>query len=202
MNKWTIENILCAAKPRSRHRFFYEKAVAEEGLSQNEARRHPKWENGPPRVAKGSQRVPKWAKRSPKGSQRESKGSQREPKGSQKGAKERPKCIQKSMFGKGREKVAKRVSTSIWNGSLLGAIFHQKCDKKSMQKSVPKKHGTSWKFNQKSSQNRGRNVSKSLIFLYSSFSGNNDYRWTVCKKSRYFLPRTMHNKSRNTEIFE
>ena len=57
-----------------------------------------------------------------------------------------------------------------------------------MQKTLPKKHGNSWNLNHKSSRNRGRNVSKSLISLYSSFSENNDYRWSVCKKNKVCPP--------------
>ena len=94
---------------------------------------------------KGSQREPKVSQREPKVSQREPKVSQREPKGSQKWAKGRPKCIKKSIFGKGREKGAKMVVPSYAFWLRFGAIFHQKSMKKTMRKSMPKKSWISWK---------------------------------------------------------
>ena len=60
------------------------------------------------KVMVGDSKVRKWRAKVrqmvPKGSQKIAKGNQKGAKGSQKGAKGRPKCIQKSIFGKGREK--------------------------------------------------------------------------------------------------
>ena len=58
----------------------------------------------------------------------------------QKGAKWRPKCIKKSMFGRGREKGPKKETVLLRNGVILGAVFHQKSMKKSIRESMPKKH--------------------------------------------------------------
>ena len=62
----------------------------------------------------GDSKVRKWRAKVrqmvPKGSQKIAKGNQKGAKGSQKGAKGRPKCIQKSIFGKGSEKVTKNAS--------------------------------------------------------------------------------------------
>ena len=109
------------------------------------------------RVPKVSQREPKGARREPKGAKSEPKGSQRAPKGShleakgcQKWAKGRPKCIEKSTFGEGREKYAKRVFAGDRFWFILGVIFHQKSMNKSMRKSMPKKGG-------KSKKKRGEN---------------------------------------------
>ena len=97
--------------------------------SEKEAKREPK----------GSQRAPKVSQRVPKGSQGEPKGNQRQPKGSQKWAKGRPKCIRKSTFGKGREKVSKMAYRRRVFGSHFELIFHNKSMNKSMRKSMPKK---------------------------------------------------------------
>ena len=71
----------------------------------------------------------------PKAARMEPKGSQKGAKGSQKGAKGRPKCIQKSIFGKGRETVAKggdrRMSRPLSFGSF--PVKHP-------EKTPPKKH--------------------------------------------------------------
>ena len=78
---------------------------------------------------------PKVVKREPIGSQREPKRSPKGAKGSQNGAKERPKCIKKSSFGKGRENERQggaRVSTGV---SILATIFDQKS-----KKWYPKRH--------------------------------------------------------------
>ena len=108
-------------------------------VNQHDAWRRQKWENGGPRWAKVSHRAPKVCPLEPKGSQREPKGSQREPKVSQrKRAQGRPKCIQKSTFGKGREKDEKRACRLYPRPSILGAIFHQKSMKKSMLEKVMK----------------------------------------------------------------
>ena len=65
-----------------------------------------------PKGAKGSQkgakRRQKWAKREPTGA----KSEPLEAEGCQKWAKGRPKCINKSIFGKGREKGAQSVPPS------------------------------------------------------------------------------------------
>ena len=119
-------------------------------VSKSEAKGTKSEPKGTKSEPKGSQREAKVSRREPKVSQREPKVSQREPKGSQKWAKGRPKCIKKSVFGKDREKGAKRLSASRWNGWLLGAIFHQKTMKKSMRKSMPKK---SWKIMKKRCKN-------------------------------------------------
>jgi hypothetical protein len=42
----------------------------------------------------------------------------------------------------------------------------------------------------KRSQNGGRTVSRILIFVRSSFRANDDYRWTVCKKTVFALAKT------------
>jgi hypothetical protein len=46
----------------------------------------------------------------------------------------------KSTFGKGREKVAKRVSASLRFGVILGAVFYEKSIKKPMQHLILPKH--------------------------------------------------------------
>ena len=94
---------------------------------------------GAERAPKVSQREPKGRPREPKGSQREPKGRQREPKGSQwesKGcqrwAKGRPKCIQNSMFGKGREKGSQKghpgtIRTSIFGPFSIKNVIKNRC---------------------------------------------------------------------------
>jgi hypothetical protein len=42
----------------------------------------------------------------------------------------------------------------------------------------------------KGCQNGGRTVSTILVFQRSSFAANDDYRWSVCKKRRFALPKT------------
>ena len=68
----------------------------------------------------GSSQVRKWwakvRQMVPKGSQKIAKGSQREPKGGQ-------KCIQKSIFGKGRENDGKKVRPSSGFGILFVSFF-------------------------------------------------------------------------------
>ena len=59
-------------------------------------------------------------KRVEKGAKMAQKGAE----GSQKGANGRPKCSQKSTFGKGREKVGKMVVRMSIPRSVLGAVFH------------------------------------------------------------------------------
>ena len=71
------------------------------------------------------------AKRSTKRSPREPKGSRGEPKGSPNGGQERPKCIPKPVFGRGREKYEKREVTAKVFESQNGAQIHQQ--------SMPKK---------------------------------------------------------------
>ena len=77
----------------------------------------------------GDSKVRKWRAKVrqmvPKGSQKIAKGNQKGAKGSQKGAKGRPKCIQKSIFGKGHEKGAERVTRIRVFGSILVPIFHK-----------------------------------------------------------------------------
>ena len=50
------------------------------------------------------------------------KGSQLEPKGCQKGAKVRQRCVQKSMFGQGREKGAKKRD-HVWEKGCFLSHF-------------------------------------------------------------------------------
>ena len=52
------------------------------------------------------------------------------------GAKSRPKCNNKSTFGKGYEKGAKTGAPSNMKCSILGAIFHQQVDKQIDAKSM------------------------------------------------------------------
>ena len=92
---------------------------------------------------KGTQSEPRDTKKKPKGCQKCANGRQRAPKGSLKWAKGRPKCIQKSIFGKGYENGSKKIAGPGIRRTILGAIFHQKTMKKSMRKSMPKK---SWNF--------------------------------------------------------
>ena len=61
-------------------------------------------------LPKGNNFEAKDTQKKPKECQKYPKGSQRTPIGSQKWAKGLPKCIKKSTFGKGREKVAKKVA--------------------------------------------------------------------------------------------
>ena len=63
-----------------------------------------------PQKSKSYQKGPK---REPKGAKKEPKGNKKEPKWSQNGAKERPKCIKKSSFGKGREN--ERQKAAAWS---------------------------------------------------------------------------------------
>ena len=95
----------------------------------------PKGAHWSQKGAKRGQSEPKGNKREP----REPKGRQRETKRIPKGAKGPPKCIQKSTFGKGREKVANISIMRYFPRTFLGAIFHQKSMEKSMRKSMPKK---------------------------------------------------------------
>ena len=139
------------------------------------------------------EREPKGAKREPNGSQRvrrDAKGAQREPKDDENASKDRSRSDVRKMSPKSNEK-----------GPQNGPVWGPLSIKNRCQKTVPKKHGNSWNLNQKSSQNRGRNVSKSLISLYSAFSENNDYRWSVCKKTRSGLPRTVQKAKKNNEKF-
>ena len=62
----------------------------------------------------------KGTKSEPKDTKREPKGSQKGPTWSQKGAKKRPKCIQKSIFGKGRFYDRKCVPAREFLGPILG----------------------------------------------------------------------------------
>ena len=73
---------------------------------------------------RGQQKGAKGCQNERKGHRKGAKGSQKGVEGSQKGAKERAKRIQKSMFGKGREKVAKRSvrGTKFW--SHFWSILH------------------------------------------------------------------------------
>ena len=95
-----------------------------------------------PEVLKWIQRGPKWSQKGPKWDQKRPKGPQREPQECQKEPKininqhkMHPKTDQGVMSEKGRQKVNKMTSTWF----ILGAIFHQKINEKTMQKSMPKK---------------------------------------------------------------
>ena len=77
-------------------------------MEPNGAKKEPKW----------SQKIPKGPKMEPKGAKRDQKGAQ----GCQKGAKRRPKCIQKSMSEKGRQKYDSR--DTFW--SHFGLFLVQK----------------------------------------------------------------------------
>ena len=118
---------------------------------------------------KRNQREPKMSQREPKVSRRDPKGSQWEPKGSQKWAKGRPKCIKKSIFGKGREKGAPGAIRHSIPRTILGAIFHQKSMKKTMRKSMLKKV---WQINKFRCEN-GINIEQKflicLIFFKTEF---------------------------------
>ena len=99
------------------------------------------------RIAKVNQREPKGAKREPQGDKNELKLNQRDPTVShleaqwyQKWAKGRPKCIPKSVFGKGREKGAKSFRPSSFLGLPFGNHFHKKYHRKFIQKSITKKY--------------------------------------------------------------
>ena len=101
--------------------------------------RAPKLSRGTPRV---SQKGAKGSQREPKVSQREPKVSQREPKGSQKWAMERPKCIKKSIFGKGREKYGFFMIPGILRvlqDHPFWESFSWKIYEKTIRKSMPKK---------------------------------------------------------------
>ena len=131
---------------------------------------------------KGTKSEPKGSQSDPKGSQRAAKVSQREPKGSQKWAKGRPKCIKKSNFGKGREKGAKRLSASRWNGSFLGAIFHQKSIKKRCGNRC-RKSRENWR---KSVRKRDRNSSGIWLFSKGRFAKKR-VLWKRCKHANHYI---------------
>ena len=135
---------------------------------------HQIWQNGAKRVPKRSQN--RGAQRVPKGSQREPKGSQVEPKGCQKGAKgdqNQHKININQHKNQCSKKVAKRSPGGGGPGWLLGAIFGpfsiKKVIKKSMQKSMPKKHEISWNFINKTFRILGRNLKKKM--KKNKFSG-------------------------------
>ena len=75
------------------------------------------------KVMVGDSKVRKWRAKVrqmvPKESQKIAKGSQKATRRKPKGAKGLPKCIQKSIFGKGRENDAKTVRPSSGFGILL-----------------------------------------------------------------------------------
>ena len=84
--------------------------------------RDPKSEKLKPRDDKMKPKVPKGSPRKPKGCP---KGAQ----GSQKRAKGQPKCITKSIFGKGREKKRQKLTAYTVSRTILATIFYQKSKK-------------------------------------------------------------------------
>ena len=117
----------------------------------------------------------KGANREPKGAKKEPKGSKKEPKWSQNGAKERPKCIKKSSFGKGREneRQGRPWARKLSRGpEFLGAIWRPFLIKnrkngiqKSIQKSMSKKYR---KMMPKGSQNDAKMDAKIDDFSFFS----------------------------------
>ena len=65
---------------------------------------------------------PQDVKSEPKGAKREPKGAKMEPEGCQKETKGQPKCIKRSIFGKGHEKYRFPLNLLV----ILGSIFHEK----------------------------------------------------------------------------
>ena len=93
------------------------------------AKMEPKVAKVGSREPKGSQMAPKGSQREPKGCQKGAKGTPKGAKGSQNGAKERPKCIKKSSFGKGRENERQKVRGRDTFGCHLATILDQKSKK-------------------------------------------------------------------------
>ena len=60
------------------------------------------------------------------GDQKWPKGIKSEPRESQRGAKGRPKCSAKAIFGQGREKGEKRDARRMSGYAILGTISHDK----------------------------------------------------------------------------
>ena len=150
----------------------------------------PKGTKSEPKV---SQREPKVSQREPKGRQREPKGAKREPKGRQKWAKGRPKCIKKSTFGKGREKVAKKIAARTFRRTILGAIFHQKSMKKTMRKSIPKK---SWNLMKCRCENepKFRYLFKTCVHIKTNFFEKGEIVYTLAGCSRMHVGEGFQKK--------
>ena len=128
--RWNYRNI-CEEKHRKTLyfiRFSFKLQETDQELHQE----MPKMRKWIPRWAKMSQMVPKEGHLEPKGRPRGAKGSkrgQRTPKGNQKGANGRPKCIQESILGKGREKGGKGAVPTpdfqlFWEPFFIKSRFH------------------------------------------------------------------------------
>ena len=117
------------------------------------------------------------------------------PKMSQKVAKWRPKCIKKSMFGKGREKVTKRLSASTSKWTLLVTIFHQK-SKKWHPKRHPKIDAEKVsKIYAKRLQNDAKMDAKIDDFSYFFEKGENARNYLFYNRKRGSGHQKMHEKS-------
>ena len=104
----------------------------------------PKWENRTMGWAKVNQMAPNRTQKMPKGSQKGANGSHKWAKGSKQWIKSDLNSTYNQYKRQCREKDEKKEACSSIPRSVLGAIFHQKCIQKSMQKLMSKKYGHLW----------------------------------------------------------